>query len=251
LNPGKSIRKYLMLTFPSRVLGVGMFSSASTWLVNVTMAVLREGGASDVALHFADSWAAWPHAASSGTLVVKSHHADAAMLNYAALNEIPVLISVRDPCDATASLVARFGHPQEDAAKWVIASCEACIRALAVRNHIIFRYEDGDLGRFTGVRAIARHLGMRLSDVQVFRIAEVHEPSRIDAYIRSLHETGVFDDRPPSAQWDAATHWHPNHVGDGRVGKFADILSDDVVSDLRRRTAAFECLFRAAPVLVD
>ena len=235
-----------MSDFPRHILGVGMFSSASTWLVNVAMALLRAVGAPDVRLHFADSWAEWPDPSVAGTLVVKSHHADTAMLNYAALHEVPVLISLRDPCDAAASLVARFDSPPVEAAGWVVASYAACARALAVRRHLVLRYEERSLGGLTGVRAIARHLGVALTPEQLAGVAQTHAPSRIKAYIRSLHETGVFDDRPASAQWDAATHWHPNHVGDGRVGKYSDILPAEIIADLRRRTAEDEEMFNNA-----
>ena len=231
------------------VLGVGVFSSASTWVVNVALALMREAGRPDATLHFADSWADWCAAPADVPLVVKSHHADAAMVAHAAASGIPVLISLRHPCDAAASLVTRFGLAPDDAAMRVAYSYAACARALAAPRHLVLRYEDGLLGALSGVQRIAAHLRMPVAPARMFEIAEAHTPMRIAAHLRALRANGVFDDRPAAQQWEAATHWHPNHVGDGRIGKYTEILPSNVISEIIQKTRDFLAAFGAEPAL--
>ena len=231
------------------VLGVGVFSSASTWVVNVALALLREAGQADATLHFADSWAEWCAAPGDVPLVVKSHHADAAMVAHVAAAGIPVIISLRDPCDATASLIARFGLAPDDAANRVIGSYAACARALAAPRHLVLRYEDGVLGALPGVQRIAAQLRSPVAPARLAEIAEAHAPARIAAHLRALRASGVFDDRPAAVQWEAATHWHPNHVGDGRVGKYAEILSPEIIATLREKTREVAAAFGLDPAL--
>jgi hypothetical protein len=46
--------------------------------------------------------------------------------------------------------------------------------------------------------------------------------------IDSLAKKGVFGAKAHPDRFDARTHWHPGHVGDRRIGKYAEILSPEM-----------------------
>jgi len=43
--------------------------------------------------------------------------------------------------------------------------------------------------------------------------------------IGKLKKTGKFGKNPDANSFDLETQWHPGHVGDGKIGKFAGVLS--------------------------
>jgi hypothetical protein len=55
-------------------------------------------------------------------------------------------------------------------------------------------------------------------------------------------------DDNPRLQFDAASHWHPNHVGDGLVGKYARKLTDDQIMAVEIAGRDFMERFGYAPL---
>jgi hypothetical protein len=208
---------------PPLIAAAGLFSSGSTWAFNVLRAVLqRRLGADGYSSLYADLLAD-PVLASGKPTVIKCHQPSAGLAALLGLLKAPVALTIRDPRDAVASLVQRFDQPVETAIAQVARSAFALAHLHDRVPATVLRYEDGFSGSADAVRQLAD-------------LADAALPSRdLEVIGRALSATAVkaFIDRrvraittaSPADQWDAATHWHPNHLGDGAIGKYAHVLT--------------------------
>lgn len=204
----------------------GIFRSASTWAFNVMIAIARSRG--ETATTFADDPETLAlHVRDADTVVVKSHVPTPGLTLLVSLGRMPAILTVRDPLDCVASLMDSFGETFEAALKDVAASARA-LAALQDRTDVlVIRYEDEGAQGAETVQRIAEWMGMPLEEDEAEGIAAAHTSERIRALIDTFAADGVFDSRPPRLQHDLSTHWHPQHIGTGRTGVYADILSPD------------------------
>ena len=204
---------------------LGMFRSGSTWAYNVARA-LNEMIRGGVCGFYAEVMDSVPATALLSTLplVVKAHYFEGQLRDL--LPHARVIFTVRDPRDAVVSLMDLSKINFEDALVAVsrsIAAIEAAERL--TQQAITLRYEHGDIGTTEAVLRIAAFLHCEIQTSQAEAIAERLSAESVQRTITDLQEQGVIgpDDQPTT--YDAATHWHPRHVKDGRVGKYAERLS--------------------------
>jgi hypothetical protein len=215
------------------VLCAGLKSSGSTWAYNVVMEILKatnakasSRGRKKVAAFYADKMESFPAAAGAvDQLVIKTHIPAPAILLLSQIVRAKVIVSVREPRDAIASLLQRFGHDFDVALGEVAAGAQCLVKLAAARRCMILRYEDRFYARIETVKKIADFLGVKLPHATLARIQASLTPERVSRRILTLHRTGAFGKRPTSNSFDPLTHWHPGHVGDGRIGKYSTTLS--------------------------
>lgn len=150
-----------MTTLPRLVCTIGMHGSASTWVFNMVREILTLAlGADAVLPFFADKLVHLPgEAAREGkSLIVKSHEGSDELEQWLDAGGALRLLSVRDPRDATLSLMQRFGMALQPAAN-AIARDGARLQRLAARGLPVWRYEDG----FFHQEAALDELATRLS----------------------------------------------------------------------------------------
>jgi sulfopyruvate decarboxylase alpha subunit len=136
-----------------------------------------------------------------------------------------LLITVREPRDAVASLMLRFGFPFDVALKSVEDS-GACLVGLASHgNPLILRYQDRFMDREETIAAVARHLGVKVSTTVAMKIFHSLSREAVAAKIEELTEQGIFGPDATPERFDPQTHWHPNHLGNGETGKYQNVLS--------------------------
>jgi hypothetical protein len=202
------------------ILCAGQKSSGSTWLYNVAIRVLK-ADKKRVAAFYADNFAMFPKGAEKADiLVIKTHEPGAELLFLARFARATVFVTVREPRDAAASLMQRFGHSFASALR-DMAVIGAHMVALK-KGAVVLHYEDGFHRSEKTVGEIARHLGVRLSADARKRIFRALTPEAVKRTIGKVH-AGAAD---PDA-FDPRTHWHPGHVGDGRIGKYGAVLTPD------------------------
>ena len=204
---------------------LGMFRSGSTWTYNVARAIteMMRGG---VCAFYAEVMDSVPAAALFSTLpiVMKAHNLEGQLRDL--LPHARVIFTIRDPRDAVVSMMDLSKIGFYDASMVVSRSIAAIEDAERLtQKAITLQYEYEEIGTIETVVRIADFLGYCLGVGQAEAIAERLSASSVQRTIRKLQEQGVIgpDDQP--ATFDVTTHWHPGHIKDGRVGKYAERLS--------------------------
>jgi hypothetical protein len=182
--------------------------------------------------------------------VVKTHIPSAALLFLARFLGGASFLTVREPRDAIASLMQRFHHTFDNALAEVAAGSVRMV-ALAEDRPFLLRYEDRFFDDPHTVHRVARRLGLKLTDARLAAIHTSLTRDKVHEKIRALTRKGTFGKRPDPDCFDHATHWHPGHVGDGRIGKFVTVLSYGqeraVLAATRDYCAAFAYPERTSP----
>jgi len=229
------------------IICAGLYSSGSTWLFNIVAEIERlKAPALKVAAVYGEMLddKLEREAAGAEVVVLKTHIPDAAMRLVAARTGTPVILSIRPPHDGVASLMQRFGFSFDDAAQMVEKSCAAILRLIPVCRPLILRYEDRFTTGTEGIERIAAHLGRELTDGELRSLSNKLSSQTVAAFIAGLTANGYFNDRTPFAfQCHPPTQWHPNHVGDGAVGKYASVLSGQQIAIVSERTGEFRAQF--------
>jgi hypothetical protein len=226
------------------IISAGLNGSGSTWAFNLIAAVL-ERGAPDARIHtlYSDLFLDDVLAADADTTIVKTHRLPAAVRTVAALLRVPIVLTVRDPKDGVASLVSRFGFDFDEALEQVRQSAEALAPLGAAAGILTFRYEDGYTRKRDTVDALAGYLGVALRRDDRDAIWDSLTPDAVRATIDELAASGVFAEGEPAAAFDLKTHWHPGHVGDGRVGTWRTALDALQAARVDGATEAFRAAF--------
>lgn len=229
---------------PRLILCAGMKSSGSTWLFNVVNRILKQSGISKVMSFYADAIEEFlPGVADARFCVIKTHMPVPALQFLAAFNHAPVLLSVREPLDAVASLMARFDHNFDFAAREVIATADRLLMLYQAGKLPIFRYEDRFYDREATVHAIAAMLNMDVSEADARAIFADLTRDKVRSTLDDLQSRGVFGAEPDANRYDPATHWHPGHIGDTKIGKFTHWLSADQQTHILVATAPYRAAF--------
>jgi hypothetical protein len=207
----------------------GMYSSASTWVYNVVLELFdREA----VPLYFDDV----EMFALSEDLkeivrrrgfVLKTHRPDEELREFICKTSYPLILSVRDPRDAVASLMKRFDRSFEYALTYVASSAEALPLLCRHRRPVILMYEKGYTASGRTIEVLAAQLKLSPSPDKIKTIGQVLSPYNVRQQLEVWQRRGIFDLESGPDAFDPQTHWHPNHVGDGRSGKWREVLSPD------------------------
>jgi Sulfotransferase domain len=207
------------------IISFGLPRSGSTWVYNALRRLLAVRTA-PIAL-FSDNLAAtpmnWP--AQGQALLVKTHDPSAEMISFASFVNAKWIVCVRDPRDCVVSAMEVFGVSATDAVSFVEKSLRAWV-ALTAAVHDIFliRYEDiSDRSKIC--REMAEYLGIDVDVDLIDKIVEELEPDSVKNIIDGAIQEGVLDPENPVSSWMPEQQWHPNHIGDGKIGKFMSRLN--------------------------
>ncbi len=221
------------------ILCAGLKSSGSTWLYNVVNRLLKEAGGADsaVAGFYADKVAHFPKGTEQARyLVVKSHVPSEPLLFVTRLTRGPIFLTIREPRDSVVSLMQRFHYTFDAALKDVAEEAERIVEFSRARDVIVFRYEDCFYEDQQTIAEVAALIGVRVPKAARRRIYAALTPDAVKRKIRTLKARGRFGVAPKPEHFDPATHWHPGHVGDGRMGKYAEFLSTQQQAEVMART---------------
>jgi len=226
---------------PRLVLCLGIKSSGSTWLYNAAIRMLKAAKKGRVLAFFADHLKMFPQdAASADILIIKCHEPSPALLLLCALLRGTVLLTLREPRDAAASLMQRFRHPFASVLKDMEREAER-ILALETKPALTFRYEDRFFEREATLGILAKALGVRLSAAERKRIFRALGREAVEKRLHRLVARGRLPDHPDA--FDPATHLHPGHLGDGRIGKFRSVLDAREQAQIAEVTSRYASRF--------
>jgi hypothetical protein len=219
------------------VLCAGLKSSGSTWLYNAVIQLCESGfrrGSKDDGPHrflsfYADRIENFPRGADSADLlIIKAHVPSPALAFLTSFACGTVLITVREPRDAIASLMKRFGHEFETSLQEVGLSAARLVELSGVGRPMILRYEDGFFRKPTTIARLGAQIGVGLPPAAFNQIYQSLTAANVKRKIVALAKRGAFGLCGHPDSFDAKTHWHPGHIGDKRIGKYADMLSPDM-----------------------
>jgi hypothetical protein len=240
---------------PLPVLCAGLYSSGSTWLFNVVAELYRaawRGTDRTVGQFFANQAADLPDMASlPDALVIKTHAPDKPLRLVAAVGAAPVLITVREPRDAIVSLTTRFKVDFSSQVRGFLIGTERIAELAATFDALVLRFEDRFYDDPATVARVAAFLGLDVAADDIARIAARFEAEAVRRHIAALERQGVFGPEVNPLAFEPGTQWHPGHVGDRAIGKFARMLSPEqqafVLDGSRRYRDAFGYLGLSPP----
>ena len=218
----------------------GQHGSGSTWMFNLARDVCKAKSIPFTSIH--RDWSINLPWQTPGVrvIVAKSQNPMADFQAFVANSLDPVVITVRDPRDAIVSFMQRFSNSLaksfDEALAAIVLSAERLVTIKRLRDVPVFRYEDGFIGAQSTVARVAELLGVTLSEPERDEILGNLEPDAVRAKIGALENSGVIK---TEADWDRETQWHKGHVGDGKVGKWRDVLSPEQEREILDRTKEY------------
>ena len=230
---------------------VGMYGSASTWTFNVVQklaAVLVPDR--PVVAHFVnDSLDGLD--ASAGTLVVKTHATSVGeqLARWASA----IIITIRDPRDALASVMQHQKVPLDIALDIVDVSARTCARYATHERAMLLRFEDRFFDDRATIERLAATFGGTLSGTDKTRIFAETRREEIEKFIANMEALPTamtyFNDRTGRDDTlDEVTGWHKHHAGrKGEVGRWRRELSAPQVAAVEARLRAWMKRFGYPP----
>ena len=174
--------------------------------------------------------------------VLKTHCPSSRILTLCQLHALPVVMTIRDPRDAVVSLMQRFGQDFPTALGRVQQSAAIMVDVYGKLGPLLLKYEGAFIGK-SGIAAIARHLCLTPTVHAVTQLAEGLSSENICLHLESLLASGQLRGEKPDEEWEAATQWHPHHIGDRRIGKYRDVLAPAQIANMNDRMSTFLALF--------
>jgi hypothetical protein len=213
-------------TLPRVIATIGLHGSASTWVFNVARELaIAAMGAERVVTGYVDTRAELPAAAHQPEkcLVIKSHHGSPGLDAWLKAARARVVLSVRDPRDASVSMARRFRAPLETTSRWLLDDCERMLR-LAAEDYPVLRYEDRFFDDPAFVGLLAGELGLPFTDRLARDIFDRYTTEAVREHARRvaslpterIQMVGPF-------RMDRVTQILEPHVGDSLSGKWRDL----------------------------
>ncbi len=227
---------------PKLIICAGLYSSGSTWVFNGVKALWDKSGAAvPLASGYFDNLPSdWlEHKLRLGSqVVIKSHRPNDVIVD-AAMAGAPVILTVRDPRDAAASLMARFEYDAERAISLVFLSAVRLMRLLNASSLLLLRYDDGFIASKGTIRKIASFLGIEADPRTIDAIESELAFDSVRSLIRAKFGSEPISGIEARETVDQETQWHPRHLGDGRIRKFEEILAPGDIERLKWAAPGF------------
>ncbi len=205
---------------------VGLHGSASTWVFNIVRElVVAAAGEERVLTFYADELAQLPDedARRGKHIVLKSHHGSDELDAWLIEREAPIILSLRDPRDASLSMSQRFAAPLQHTARWIANDCKRVSR-LAEQGYPYLRFEDRFFDQPGAVDRLATLLGIGGEPAVKESIFGRYRTEAVRRFASSLAEL------PPERltavgayRMDRVTQVLGPHIGDARSGKWRDL----------------------------
>lgn len=210
------------------LIAFGTHGSGSTWIFNAVRLLAMHARLPLAVSLYSNGGSEMLRNIPSGTqnVVVKAHWTDQILMTLASLVETKIIISMRDPRDSVVSLSERFSISTREAVTWLSASFASLASLPTTVDRLVLHYEDRFTDNLATISAIAKFVGLNVSDEETGAIFDALRGDVVRQYIESWLNASLPAKRP--RDFDSATQWHPGHIGDGRIGKWQERLEVEV-----------------------
>jgi hypothetical protein len=208
------------------VLTIGTQASASTWVFNVVrkiFAIHRPWALSNMGEHGGTALTSLGRGTKDA--VFKVHFLDQAMANLLLLADSKVIVTHRDCRDVIVSNDQRFGMSHQDTIRSLSRTLTDILALPTDLQTLHLNYEDGFASKLQTVQEIADFIGLPIDGQQASLIHADLAPRVIK---NKISEWMMAHPELAESDWDRTTQWHPNHLGDGLVGKWREQLPADI-----------------------
>jgi hypothetical protein len=208
---------------------IGLHGSASTWVFNVVRELMIASyGSSQVRSLYTEEVGDLPAHRADMHQIIKSHHGSKEFDAWLASVAPKILLSVRDPRDASISMSKRFNVKLEVAVRWITSDCRRLMNFSGETP--LLRYEDRFFDQPATVSAIANWLALQTPPGTMASIFDRYATAAMRAMAQTVSDS--------SAQLDRVTQIHRGHIGDTRSGKWLD-LPEPVATAVTRHFEPF------------
>lgn len=200
----------------------GMPRSATTWIYNVTFALLKNAlPAADIRrAHNEDSQAALKAFGDGADWrILKCHRLDENARSIFRSGNARAIYSHRDIYDAVASLLVMFRFPLDRCLTIMTESLDTYEFHCKTGNFLCIDYESIVERPIEAIHAVRGFLGLDLPDSAIAFINKTHALSAIKELSQKLKESGQdLLVRTSVSCYDPETQWHVRHVRNGGIG---------------------------------
>ncbi len=206
---------------------LGMYASGSTWLYNAVRLVAARS------LPTRAVWSGYVAVASDVPArdpavlhLIKSHDTEEAAATLLEKRAGWIVVSLRDPRDAVASLMRHMRHDFSAALARVECSARFCAAYAVDPRAVMLRYEDGFVDDPATLDRIAALVGGVLPAEARDEIFATTRRAAIEALIAELPtRPATLHDARSGDMLDPATQWHAHHAGrTGAIGAWRNVL---------------------------
>jgi hypothetical protein len=211
------------------ILCLGLPSSASTWAFNVARALASTKDPDMVGV-YAETTESFQQKVPAGTVgvLLKAHVIDEALFRTIEATDSPTIITWRDPRDAAVSIAQRSGQNVADPILYIGRSA-ACILTLMQtkrKNMLVLNYATDYMNRIDTILDIAKCLQIKPPPALVEKLYKSLKTDTLRKSLTSWSKT-LEPDSTFNTHVDMNTHWHKNHIGDGKSDKWKDISEEE------------------------
>jgi hypothetical protein len=221
---------------------LGMEASASTWLYNVTIEIVKLKfpkyyniqssslvGLQPKFVYEGKVVFEWPipRIDEPDAFIIKSHAIERDFYWFLRASGAKFILSVRDPRDALSSMISRFKESEQGWAEYLSRSISSIFTARHDTDNIIFLYEDRFFETFEAVGKVADYLKITLTSDQLATIAAKFTRENVKEIVQRLEELPadrVAADHAGRIR-DARSQFTAGHVGDARSDKWRENIN--------------------------
>jgi hypothetical protein len=205
---------------------LGLYASASTWVFNA----VRDMAGPSAKTHFSSGALNVAAFTPNLTHIVKTHEVDDPATAQALANRADkIIVTIRDPRDAVASLMQYHGHDFDRALKHVNNAFRLCGSMAADKRSLFLAYENKFFENPATIPALAAHCGFSLPPGQATKTFNALRREEVEKHITTMPQLpGILMDRKSGDMLDPKTHWHTHHKGrTGEIGRWKHFLSPE------------------------
>lgn len=223
------------------VLCAGLYSSASTWMFNLLRLLLKQQEQAGLRALYLDELgkaAEWEIKGAT-TLLAKSHMPGPSLAAMLAHDNARLVMTIRDPRDAVASMMLRWNVAFELALSRIAKSAAALAKLTGHQPSLLFCYEDGFAQSGVCFDGVAQFLGIPVLRADRDRILADLTPQAVERQLAAWKRAGILGRGLPDIEFEPETHWHLGHLGDGAIGKWSSVLSGAQAARVQHATRRF------------